>query len=511
MSGTDADAATDPAPGPVRPPGPVRRPRSTDQRTSSARTWSWRDVLSVAALAASVRAVWVLFMSREPSGLSDPILYVTSARFISEGEGYRSLLGTPTSYYPPGYPYFLGAIRWTLSLVGAEDHLVLTAGLLQALLGGVAAGALVVAGWRLGGRAVGIGAGLVLALWPNLIAYTSTMLSESLFVALWGIFLAALLHLDGDRADDAADDGGRPRPPRTWPPRTPAIIAAASLGAACLVRPQSALLAVPAAGLAWALVRIGWRATLARLAVLTAGVVIAVLPWTVRNAVVLDGVVPVSTNTGDNLCVGFHEGASGGFEMPPECDTGEFYTDGPAAELRRDEETRRRALEWATANLGELPGLSMDKVRLTFRTDDDSLFAIESYGADPTFSPDRRRTLSIGWNAYYWTVMAFAGIGGIAAIATTITAARRRRRAEPPSSPRAAGDPLVVLALTLTGVLVPMLSFGDARFKLSIAPCLALLAAYGAVTLVRLVSAGRNPSVPGADEAHDRVESPSSR
>jgi hypothetical protein len=480
----------------------------------AARTGPWRDVLCVAAVAAAVRAVWVLFMSREPAGLSDPILYVTSARFISEGEGYRSLLGTPTSYYPPGYPYFLGAARWVLSLVGAEDQLVLTAGLLQALLGGVAAGALVIAGRRLGGRAVGLVAGLVLALWPNLIAYTSVMLSESLFVALWAVFLAALVHLDGDRHDDAGAGGGSDADgaaTRIWPPRVPAIIAAASLGAACLVRPQSALLAVPAAGLAWALARVGWRATLARMAVLSAGVVLVVMPWTVRNAVVLDGFVPVSTNTGDNLCVGFHEGASGGFQMPPDCDTGEFYTDGPAAELRREEETRRRAIEWATANLGELPGLSVDKVRLTFRTDDDSLFAIESYGADPRFSPEARRTLSIGWNAYYWTVMAFAALGGLAAIATTISAALRRRHGRPVDGAGASGDPLVVLALSLTGVLVPVLSFGDARFKLSIVPCLALLAAYGALSVVRAVSGALSGPAPHPSETRERVESPSSR
>lgn len=53
-----------------------------------------------------------LVISREPEGLTDLTLYPLFAEGIAEGRGYLSL-GKPTAY-SPGYPYFLGAIQWLL-------------------------------------------------------------------------------------------------------------------------------------------------------------------------------------------------------------------------------------------------------------------------------------------------------------------------------------------------------------------------------------------------------------
>ena len=129
-------------------------------------------------------------MSRRPAGLTDLTLYPLFAEGIAEGRGYLSLGQHPTAYYPPGYPFFLGGLQWILDRVGLGEHLVLVAGLLQALLGGLAVGAVVVAGARLGGRRVALVAGVVLALWPNLIIHSSLMLSETLFIAVFTVTLA---------------------------------------------------------------------------------------------------------------------------------------------------------------------------------------------------------------------------------------------------------------------------------------------------------------------------------
>jgi hypothetical protein len=51
-------------------------------------------------------------------------------------------------------------------------------------------------------------------------------------------------------------------------------------------------------------VRCEWRRSLAQAAVLLAGVVIVVAPWTIRNAVALDRVVPISTGGGQVLFAG---------------------------------------------------------------------------------------------------------------------------------------------------------------------------------------------------------------
>ena len=166
-----------------------------------------RTAFIVGVIAALLRVTWVLFASRQPIGLSDPYIYLQFAASIAAGDGYNSLLGHPTAYFPPGYPFFLGGVRWVLQSVGLVDHLVLVVGLIQALLGGVAAGALVVTGDQLfantrrsdsaeeprHGWSVGVIAGLLFACWPNLIMHAPLILGESLFLALFSVLLAALV------------------------------------------------------------------------------------------------------------------------------------------------------------------------------------------------------------------------------------------------------------------------------------------------------------------------------
>jgi 4-amino-4-deoxy-L-arabinose transferase-like glycosyltransferase len=419
---------------------------------------SRRDVVAVAGVAFVLRFAWVLYSHRPPGGLNDPLLYQRFAQGIARGNGYTSFFGKPTAYYPPGYPYFLGVIQWFCNLVGLDDHLVLVTGIVQAALGGLAAGALVVAGRRLGAgwgdraaRRVGVAAGLALALWPNLILYAGVLLSETLFVACLSVFVAAAVSMTGD------DGALRTRP---------TLLAALSLGAATLVRPQ-VLVVLPALVVAWLIARRGWRVVVRDTGLLVVGVVVVLTPWIVRNAVVLDAFVPLSNNGGDNMCVGFHPGATGHFEVPAYCDTGEFYTDGPEAELRREAETRALARRWATGHLGSLPGLSIRKLWYTYHSDGDGLRAVESYEHD-RFLPSGLRTL-LRWTATigYLVVLVAAAAGGVA---TTARALRERGR-----DPVATG----VLAMTALSVLVPIAFFGDARFKVAAAPFLALLAGVG--------------------------------
>jgi 4-amino-4-deoxy-L-arabinose transferase-like glycosyltransferase len=413
-------------------------------------TWSpWRVAAGLGGAAAALRVVWVLAMSRTPEGLTDLTLYPYFAEGIAEGRGYLSLGQHPTAYYPPGYPFFLGGLQWLLDRVGLGEHLVLVAGLVQALLGGIAVGAVVVAGARLGGPRVAWAAGLLVALWPNLVIHTSAMLSETLFIALFTVTLAALLHVS-DRE-------------RWWSPAL--LVAGLGLGACTLVRPQSTFLALPAIAVAWALASWGWRRWALRVGALVVGVVVVVAPWTVRNAVVLDGFVPVSTNTGDNLCIGFNPDTTGGFMAAQYCETGEFYVQGIAQELRRDREARALAIDWATANLAELPALSLRKLGITYANDRDGLRALESFEQDRFLADGTRRALGALVDVYFFAVLALAVVGlGLGAVRGW-----RERGSDP--------APLLVVAVTLTAVLVPVLSFADTRFKVPVAPCFALLAA----------------------------------
>ncbi|MTA64375.1 MAG: hypothetical protein F2518_08510, partial [Actinobacteria bacterium] len=108
-----------------------------------------RAAVMVGAFAAAVRAIWVILASRAPVGLSDPYVYLQAAASLAGGRGYTSLLGRPTAYYPPGYPLFLAGVQKAAELVGQQSRLIVILGLAQAVLGGVGAAALVIAGCRL--------------------------------------------------------------------------------------------------------------------------------------------------------------------------------------------------------------------------------------------------------------------------------------------------------------------------------------------------------------------------
>ncbi len=455
-----------PAAEPSLGPGPES---PADGDVTAARLPGRRDLLVVGAVAVGARMLAALWLTESPRGLADPFLYQFFGQGIAAGYGYISILGQPTAYYPPGYPYLLGVLQWPLDRLGEPGALPVVVAVVQALLGGLTAAAVTVAGGRLAlsvrrhldPRVVGVVAGLLVATWPNLVVYSTVLLSETLFVTLVAVLLASLLVLDRDVR---------------W--GVPLAVAALALGLATLVRPQ-ALLYLPAVVVAWAVARLPRRAVVLGTVVLVGGAVLVVAPWTLRNAIVMGAPVPVSTNLGDNLCIGFQDGALGGFSMNDACGTGSTYADGPAVEVERNSELRRRAVEWIAANPGDLPALSLRKLRITFGSDWDAVRAAESYGADPQLGEGRRRVVHTVFDVVWW------GIVGAAAVGLALSFGRRSR---------ATVGVLLVVLTALAGAVVPVLFFGDPRFKMGVAPSLVLLAGVGITwMLARSRSRGREP------------------
>jgi 4-amino-4-deoxy-L-arabinose transferase-like glycosyltransferase len=467
--------------GPADPERPVvvrKRPRN---RSGSAGSPPWRDrvLWAVGGLAFGLRAIWVFAFARIPEGLSDPFLYHGYAIRLANGRGYQSLVDEPTAYYPPGYPFFLGGIYEVVDLLGLDHQLDTVVGLAQSLLWATAAVAVVLmARWAFDGekgRRVGLVAGVVLACWPNLVTYAAAWLSESLFVALFAVSVAALTH--AARIDSTI--GAH---------RAALVVAGLATGAATMVRPQ-VLLGLPLVALAWLLSGLGWRRVLLLAASLAAGVAVFVVPWTIRNASVMGEAVPVSTNGGDNLCIGFHPGARGSFQFPIEyCDTGEFWNDGPDAELRRNADTRQLAMDYITSEPLSLPWLSARKLFYTYRSDDDGLVAGESYGATTVLdSPWRGTWLTFAHTAYA-PIMLMAAAGLVLAARTWW---RDRRLA----------GVAALLGLALAGLFVPVLFFGDPRFKVPATPLLAVFAALAGVTLARALARRRGGTAKSWDRS----------
>ncbi len=419
--------------------------------------WFRRDSRGwlIFAVALAVRMVWVWFAHRDPQGLSDMAIYEGFARSIAQGEGYRGLFGNLTAYYPPGYPYFLGAVVWTAKQASIE-HLAVFVGCIQATLGAISAVAVYRSATSVTSQRGALVAGLIMSVWPNLVIYSSVYLSESLFIAALSLsMMFTLRQLDQDSPSVRLMLG-----------------AGATFAVALMVRPQ--VLLIPAALIVvWAALKLAKTTTrlpgiLAAMALCSAALI---TPWTLRNYSVFNEFVPLSTNAGDNLCIGFHEGAYGGFSSPPECDSADFYVNGPEAELRRSRATSAVARDYITSHVDELPALSVKKLRITFAHDHDGLRAVESFGSDPFLSATQRDVLSAMCDLYFFVIAAFA-LGGIA---LSITRIGRRARGRLPSDGLCAM--LTVMAYLLSGLAVPVIVFGEPRFKMGTVPMLAIFAA----------------------------------
>lgn len=419
-----------------------------------------RAVGGITAIAAVVRILWITTMARAPKGVADPTFYLIFAKRISEGRGYLSISGNPTAYYPPGYPYFLGALRWVLEVVGLGSRMVPVTMALQALMGAATAGMLVVIGTRttesflgsVGARRAGITAGLVMAFWPNLIVQTGLMLSEVLFLFVFcGLLVALVVGTDPDRTDSPAS--------------TPWLITASCLFALCtLVRPQSTLFLLPVIVLVLSLCRAGIRTVLRWGVAFVVALLLVLTPWTIRNAVRMHAFVPLTTNVGDNLCMGFNPDANGGFAYVDYCISNTMYLDGTDAEVHQNRDKTAKAIRWARHNVLAIPGLSVSKVRITMENDYDALWGLQSFGYDVFLSDGTFAALKRIADTYYKVVLVLAASGTVVML--------RRLHSRKARDPR----PWIMLCLVPLCLAVPILSFGDPRFKTPLVPSLAILA-----------------------------------
>jgi 4-amino-4-deoxy-L-arabinose transferase-like glycosyltransferase len=219
---------------------------------------------------------------REP--VYDAVAYAQIAANLERGEGFTvgETATQRSSNYSPGLPLVVtGLYRIT---GGVHERL---ARIVLALVGTLAVLFAFLIGGRLSGPIAGLIGAAVVAIYPALLEYGGMLMSEPLATTLLAGAVLAILW--------AADREGWMR----W--ALPGVL----LGALALTRPEylavSALLAVVVAlrGIGG-----GWRPALGQAAVLLAGIVLIVAPWTVRNAVALDRFVPISTGGGQVLFAG---------------------------------------------------------------------------------------------------------------------------------------------------------------------------------------------------------------
>jgi hypothetical protein len=115
-----------------------------------------------------------------------------------------------------------------------------------------------------------------------------------------------------EREANAVVPGMRGQLRGAWPWLIPGVL----FGLTAMFRPEYLLVA--AAFVVLAALRAGrdrdWRGGLLAAAVLLVAIVLPILPWTVRNAIVLDRAVPISTGGGKALYVGTYLPADGEYQ-----------------------------------------------------------------------------------------------------------------------------------------------------------------------------------------------------
>jgi len=429
--------------------------------TRRERAW----LVGIVAVAAALRLAWVVWATRQPVGLHDPTFYLIYGDALATGHGYRLFDLGPTAYYPPGYPLSLAPAFWLLRHTPLPDDGQAGA---AALLNVAWQLLLVVVVFRLGrsltGRASGglVAAG-VIAVWPNLVFHSGVALTESLFLLLLAVALLLVVEAPwGERRFES------------W--RLVAL--GGVLGAGALVRPITPPLVV-VVGVALLVAGAGWRRALSHAGVVAACLAAVVLPWVVRNAVVMDAVT-FSTNTGDNLCMSRYPGGSGGFVYPnPRCLPERFdRMRRPESETARDAHGRRLAIEFVREHPLEEVRLIGRRLVETFSDDADGVQAVESYGTDPWLGDGTRRGLR-------WGATTYGLLAGLASLPGLWVLARR----SPPG-----------LAVVLTGAVVllpPLVFFGDPRFHVPAVPVAAVGIGVATDAWRRSRAAGR-PTTPAS-------------
>lgn len=416
-----------------------------------------RPLVLIGVAGALVRVAYTLVLGRHVElGISDATFYSGAANLLAQGEGYvdiwRSLAEGETlrtAHHPPGWPALLSIF----SLVGVDSELGHR--LVGAVLGGVVVVAVGVVAGRVAGRGAGLVAAGIAALHPTLVAADGSLMAETLAGLL--VLLIVLLALS-----------------TVVDPRWSAALAlGAAIGAGALVRGE-ALLYLPLVVLPVAVLAARRRtpAVGARVVALAlVGVVALVGPWTVRNALLFDEVVLISTNdstvlAGANCDPAYRGPGIGGWHLDCVRPVG-------GTEVEEAAEWRHQGLEFLGENRGRLPLVVAARVARTWGL----------LGAFPPVAEGRHPGTQAVGNVV-WLVVLLPG-----AVAGAVVLGRRRR--------------LVELGLLLAPVgsatAVSILGFGMLRFRHPMELSAVVLTAVAAATLwprVPAVLRSRHASVP---------------
>jgi 4-amino-4-deoxy-L-arabinose transferase-like glycosyltransferase len=408
----------------------------------------WARLALILAGALALRVLYTVLVAQDIPVIGDALTYHLLGAKIADGHGFERVPhpqlagfegwvpGRPTAEHPPLFPLLVGAI----TKLGATGYL--SQKLVMCAVGTGTVAFVGLAGRELAGATTGLVAAGIAALYPFLWIVDGSLMSETLY----GLVLAATMWLAVRFA------------------RRPSIGLAAAVGAlaalAALTRGE-ALLLVPLLLIPLA-VRGGttWRARAALAGVAVGAFVLVIAPWTIRNLIVFEEPVLISTNgsavfVGSN-CHAVYYGAFIGL-WNFDC-----YGEAPGGDESQEAVAYRdRGFDYARDHAGRLPlvmGVRLLRVWDFYKPGQQAIYeTLEG----------RSETAGRMGLAVYYPLLLFAIVGAVLV--------RRRRW---PLWPLLAFPVMV----SVTAVLI----YGVTRFRFAAEPALCVLAA---VALAAAVSA----------------------
>jgi 4-amino-4-deoxy-L-arabinose transferase-like glycosyltransferase len=262
----------------------------------------------IALLGLAVRAYVVVNPVENPA--DDSHAYYAISKALYEEGSFGGPEFRDSSDWSPGAPFLYAASFYATG--GAREG---TARIVEALLGVATILVVFALGWRLGGRAygrwVGLFAAFAVAVYPPFLHTTGELMSEPpAMLTLPAAILAFLWASDRQSNADVPGTGGQPATWWVW------LVPGFLFGLTAMFRPEYLLVGAAFVVLAGARMwrERDWRLGLGGAAVLLVALVLPILPWTIRNYVVLDRVVPISTGGGKALYVGTYLPADGEYQ-----------------------------------------------------------------------------------------------------------------------------------------------------------------------------------------------------
>ena len=418
-----------------------------------------RLLLLVLVLGGALRVAWVAHAGVPPHFNSDPEAYLLQGETIARGEGYTNPLihienelrarkheaaipTEPAAFYPPGYPVFVAGVTWVVWHTPIpDDAIVRTVDYVQAALGILSILLVFLLARRAFGARAGLIAAAIVAVYPNLITTTATLQLESVFMVLSLAAVVVLLP-----AADGSDGG-----------RTRLIAGGVLLGLVALVRPTIGLLLFALLA-TWLVARRPWRELGAGLAIAAGLMVAVVAPWTVRNAVRFHAFIPMSTGIGPALCMSRNPEATGALSIPileRQCQPKRLASQNAAQfDVAVNKYATSHAIKWVEHHPASEVRMWFTRTNRAYHHDTSGL---DDYRSSMSASSYRLAARVSDWVSYVVLVLALVGM---------LIVLRRRRP-----------DGIFLLASAISFAIVPIILFGDPRYRVPAMPFFVVLAA----------------------------------